>query len=180
MTTAMKNVLMVLAAAAIGAGLVLLLKPSTHAPIPVPVIHTVYDTVKVPVPSVVLQGPEVVTTDTIRLVEHVTLHDTVQIPVNNPDTTARPALWPILALTVGEHRGDTTRAATYSVRSGKTTTSALWTPGPLQGGWADSTGTPRFSFYQPPVCTVSLTDKGKYGAIGAGLIELGRLLLGKP
>ena len=180
MTAALKNAVMILVAALIGAGLVWLLKPAKQVPIPVPTIHTVYDTVRTPPDTVVLRGPKVVTTDTVELVNRQTLHDTVQIAVNNPDTTARPNLWGILSLTVGKNRGDTTRTATFSVRSGKTTTSTVWTPGPLQGAWADSSGTPRLNFYPPPVCTVSLRDEGKYGLIGAGVIELGRLLLGKP
>ena len=169
-----------LVAAALGAALALLLWPSPpEPPIPLPVIVTHYDTVRTPPESVFIHGPKVVTTDTVNLVETVTLHDTVTVYVG-PDTTQRPALWPILSLTVGAKRGDTTRAATFSLRSGLTTTSSLWTPGPLAGVWADSSGVPRMQFYPPPVCTVPFMAKAKAGAVGAGIYELLRLLFGHP
>jgi hypothetical protein len=161
-----------------------LAKPPVQPPIPVPVIVTVHDTVKTPVDTIFLHGPKVVTTDTVELVITQTLHDTVQIPVNNPDTLARPPIWPILALVVGEGRGDTTRVATMALRSGRTMTSTLWTPGPLHGVWADTSGTPRLSFYLPSGCAVALADKLKYGAIGGGIvgggIELLRIIFGRP
>jgi hypothetical protein len=176
----MKSMFGILVAAAIGAGLVWFLRPAKQVVIPVPQIVTVYDTVAGPVDTLFLRGPKVVTTDTVTLVEHVTLHDTVQIPVMEPDTAKRPNLWPILSLEVGKARGDTTRLATFSLRSGKSATSLVWTPGPLQGAFSDSTPTPRLNFFPPPVCGVSLRQNLKAGVVGAAAYELGRLLLGKP
>ena len=174
----MKQALGILLAAAIGAGAVWWLRPTPHPLAPPPVIVTHYDTTRAPPDSVFIKGPKTVTTDTVQLIETVTLHDTVTVYVG-ADTTQRPAIWPILSVTVGKARGDTTRTATFSLRSGVTTTSSIWTPGPLRGAWTDSVGVPRLDFYPPVVCAATFGEKVKYGAIGAGVITLGRLLLGK-
>lgn len=133
---------------------------------PVPQITTVYDTVKT---VVTLQGPKIVTTDTIRIKETVTLHDTVQIYVG-ADTSQRPPLWPVLNATIGQSRGDTSLTTTFNLRSGKTEVTKWWTPGPLKGIYADSSGSPRMDFWPPPEpATVSLGTKIKWTLIGGGL-----------
>lgn len=137
-----------------------------NVPVPVPTIVTVHDTVKT---FVKIQGPKVVTTDTVQLVSHTVLHDTVQIPVNVPDTNMRPHLWPVLSAMIGEARGDSSRTLTFSLRSGKTEEATVWTPGALKSIWADSGGVPRMDFYPPPKpYSVSIWTKAKWLVIGAG------------
>ena len=136
---------------------------------PVPQIVTVYDTVR---DTVKLRGPKVVTTDTLRVIEKVIFHDTVQVQVP-ADTGRRPVLWPVLNAQIGKSRGDTTTTTTFSLRSGRTVESRIWTPGPLKSLWADSTGTPRLDFYEPntPKGTSTLT-KLLWSGIGFGVCKL--------
>lgn len=163
-------------AAILGAALMWLLMPRKEVLTPIPVIHTVHDTVKVPLPPIYIHGPKVTSTDTLPpLIISTTFHDTVQVPVNAPDTL-RPNWWPMLSITLGEGRGDTAQVATYALRSGKTMLSRVWMPGPLQGAWTDTTGTPRLSFYPQSGYQVKLADKAKYVAIGAGLLKLLQVL----
>lgn len=136
---------------------------------PVPTIVTVYDTVR---DTVRLRGPRVVTTDTVQIVIRQTVHDTVQINVGC-DTLERPPLWPVLNAQIGKSRGDTSRVTTFSLRSGRPTVSRIWTPGPLRSLWADTTGTPRMDFYDPPKPPgVSLWTKVKWTVIGYGSCTL--------
>lgn len=132
---------------------------------PIPHIVTEYDTVHT---IVTVAGPKVVTTDTVNIIQKVTLHDTVQVYLG-ADTTKRQNIWPVLSVTIGKSRGDTSHTTTFSLRSGKTVESELFTPGPLKSLWADSTGTPRMDFYDPPppFHTSSLT-KGLWAVIGFG------------
>jgi len=138
---------------------------------PVPQIVTVYNTVH---DTVRLEGPSIVTTDTLQIVEQVTLHDTVQILIP-ADTARRPMLWPVLNVQVGRSRGDTTTSTTFSLRSGRSVVSRIWTPGPLKSLWADSSGTPRMDFY-PSVEPkgISAATKGLWAAIGFGVCKLAK------
>ncbi len=97
-----------------------------------------------------------------------------------PDTT-RPRLYPLLSIVVGPRVGDTTRVQTFGLQRGDGVSSAIWTPGPLLGAWADSAGTPRLLFGDPPApgcefgCKVKLVATG--GAIGALVVLIARGIL---
>jgi hypothetical protein len=130
---------------------------------PVPSIVTIHDVVH---DTVRLKGPKTVTTDTINLIVRVTIHDTVQINVG-ADTSARQPLWPILNVQIGKSRGDTSQVTTFSLRSGQTAVSRVWTPGPVKSIWVVDNQTPRMDFYDPPASpSVSLWTKGKWTAVG--------------
>ncbi len=130
---------------------------------PVPSIVTVHDTVR---DTVRLKGPRVVTTDTINIVERITIHDTVQVNVG-ADTSSRQPLWPVLNAQIGKSRGDTSLVTTFSLRSGKPATSRIWTPGPLKSIWVTEGETPRLDFYEPEAKPrISLWTKGKWAAVG--------------
>lgn len=136
---------------------------------PVPQIVTVHDTVKVPVQ---IKGPRVVTTDTVQLIIRETIHDTVQLNVN-ADSAQRPALWPVLNAQIGKSRGDTSQVITFSLRSGQTAVSKLWTPAPLRGIYADTTPTPRLDFFEPlQPRAVSLLTKIKWSSVGYAACRL--------
>lgn len=138
-----------------------------EVPIPVPTIVTVQDTIH---DTVRIAPPRLPPTPNIVI--RVTLHTPSQIPVNVV-AAERPNLWPILNLTVGASRGDTSRTTTFSLRSGQIATSSVWTPGPLEGAWADSTMTPKLSFGEPlKPRGASLWEKSKLvlGGIGTGIV----------
>ena len=154
---------------AIGAVIAFFLIPRKTVIKPIPQIVTVHDTVR---DTVRLRGPRVVTTDTVHLIVRVTLHDTVQIPVN-ADSAQRPHLWPVLNAQIGKSRGDTSLTTTFSLRSGKTVESRIWTPGPLKSIWADSSGTPRMDFYPPMTQkTFGLVPKLLWSGIGFGVCRI--------
>ena len=148
----------------------LVMRQCTPVPqIPVPQIVTVHDTVR---DTVRLRGPKIVTTDTVHLVIRETLHDTVQINVNVVDTTERLPIWPVLNAQIGKSRGDTSLTTTFSLRSGKTVESRIWTPGPLKSLWADSSGTPRMDFYDPPAEKKQILPKLLWAGIGFGICKI--------
>src|SRR5437660_7807063 len=84
---------------AAGAAIMYLIAPRYRAQIKIVAqIVTVYDTVR---DTVRLRGPKVVTTDTLRVIEKVILHDTVQVRIP-ADTGRRPVLWPVLNVQIGK------------------------------------------------------------------------------
>lgn len=166
------NLLLVIVAAILGGVLVRECFPRTvKAPIPVPSIITVHDTVH---DTVRIAPPKLPPMPNI--VMRVTLHTPSQIPVNVV-AAERPNLWPILGLTIGGSRGDTSHTTTFSLRSGQIATSSIWTPGPLRGVWADSTMTPKLDFGAPLMPQdVSLWTKVKWTSIGIASCYVARKL----
>jgi len=96
----------------------------------------------------------------------------VQINVNVVDTTERLPIWPVLNAQIGKSRGDTSLTTTFSLRSGKTVESRIWTPGPLKSLWADSSGTPRMDFYDPPAEKKQILPKLLWAGIGFGICKI--------
>lgn len=163
-----QSLLLAVLAAVLGGVLVRECFPRTiQGPIPVPTIVTVHDT----------------THDTVRiappklppmpnLVMRVTFHTPIQIRVDAPPEERSP-LWPVLNAQIGKSRGDTSQVITFSLRSGQTAVSKIWTPAPLRAIYADTTATPRLDFYEPELRrAVSLWTKVKWTSVGFGLCRV--------
>lgn len=142
------------------------------------VVDTVHDTTRIRLPAPPAPGAP-------NLVIRETHHDVVAIAPPGPtlkpvvlvvpDTT-RPRLYPILSIAVGPRVGDTTRIETFGLQRGDGVAAAIWTPGPLLGAWADSSGTPRLVFGDPPApgcelgCKLKLVATG--GILGAASVVI--------
>ena len=146
------------------------------------IVDTVHDTVTVRLPPAPAPGAP-------NLVIRETHHDVVTIVPPGPalkpvvlvvpDTT-RPRLYPVLSILVGPKVGDTTYTQTFGLQRGDGVRAAFWTPGPLLEVTADSSGTPRIRWGDPPApgcefgCKVKLVATG--GALGALAVVVARAI----
>lgn len=148
-------------------------KPDT---ITIPVIKTVYDTVKV-VPTWLNDSMRIwksrkATTDTVELVISETIIDTQFLPItvgcDSSAIAARPKKWPILSYNSGGNFGDTAFVTVFDIRTGQLGASRVFTAGILTGIEADSNTTPRIT-YKPFPSTkrgATLWDKVKWTGVG--------------
>lgn len=137
----------------------------------VPQIVTKYDTVKVDVYKkwIVHDTVTKFTTDTFNLVVKQTIFDTVVINVGQRDST-RSRLWPIVSFQVNSR--DTATVRTFNLRTGIGALSQIYTPGPLNALFADTSATPHMTFGTYPEWRTSTLTKILWGSAGFGLCSV--------
>ena len=136
----------------------------------VPVIHTVYDTVKTSWTKHDTVKVEHFTTDTFNLIVHQTIHDTVVINV----TDSRPNIWQVLSYrTINK---DSSSVRTFNLRNGNGASSTIYTPGPLNTLVTDSFPTPHMTFGTYQQFHTGILTKLFYGTLGYSLCEIPNLV----